>query len=189
MKPLELYSGIFRVCNLPDNAISTLSYDILNIILLGHVERNLTRPRRGIWRTVRHTGKCISFGLLSRTASGGAEQRLLPSGCNRCCRQQIEIVIREIGVKISFRKRTQKPEWLFLCQVCREFLALKLQTRNCTSAVPQRLFNIQSCCIVSAGPLSSRHCPIYSSGSACWDGLEVGVLSALVKIQMCARPC
>jgi hypothetical protein len=108
MKPLELCSGLVRVCNLPDNAISTLSYDILYIILLGHVERNLTRPRRGIWRTVRHTGECISFGLLSRTAGGGAEQRLLPSGCNRCCRQQFEILIREIDVKIFVSKENSE---------------------------------------------------------------------------------
>jgi len=46
-----------------DNTISTLSYNILNIVLLRDVEGDLTRSRRGIWRTGRHLGEDISRSL------------------------------------------------------------------------------------------------------------------------------
>jgi hypothetical protein len=53
----------------------------------------------------------------------------------------------------------------------------------------KRRFNIESCCVFSAGPLSFGICHMYSFGSTSLDGPEVGRLSRLVKIQMCARPC
>jgi hypothetical protein len=81
----EPFGGVERLCHVPDNTICTLTYNILNVILLGHIEGDLARSRRGIRRTGRHLRGDISCSLYL-DGEQEAEQRLRSSGCNRYCR-------------------------------------------------------------------------------------------------------
>lgn len=69
--------------HLPNNPISTLTHDVLNIVLLAHIEADLARSRRGIRCSRGHRVDEYLLHLSGRNALGARVQRECAEGEER----------------------------------------------------------------------------------------------------------
>ena len=109
--------------DLPDNTISTFTNDILNIILLADIERDLARSRRGIGRARRHSESELVDRCVARVCSG--TQR-----CMRGRRTTHEVAVED-GNELQQQKR----------QKCRVLEERKTESREVRFLCSSRLAN------------------------------------------------